>query len=75
MGTVNRPSHLCGYCCNYALELLCPTCKHKFSYQPRREKGARYAKIKKNATKLCIFCNTRFSIQNNILGERDIKVK
>lgn len=70
-----RPPYLYGICCNYALELLCPVCKRKQAYCPRRAKGEQYARIKKNAKKKCIVCGNSFSIQNNILGERDIKTK
>lgn len=73
MITINRPAHLCGFCCNYALELLCPKCKRKMSYCPRKAKGEQYARIKKNAKKKCFICGTSFLIRENILRERDIK--
>ena len=64
-----------GYVLGYCLEVVCPYCKTKQNFQPRRKKDEIHAKIKNTSQKTCIVCGKKFSVMKNILRERDIKRK
>lgn len=64
-----------GHCLGYALTLLCPHCKRKNSFVPRRKGEEQYPKIKDTSKKTCVVCGKPFLVKPAILKERDIRTK
>ena len=73
--SLKRSASQCGLLMGYALEVICPNCKTKQSYIPRKNKENLRAKINPLSVKSCVVCGKSFSIAKNILRERDIKTK
>ena len=64
-----------GYVLGYCLEVICPHCKRKQSFTPRRKEGELYPKINPLSTKTCVVCGKKFLVKPNILKERDVRIK